>query len=156
MQDEATAGCEPIGLTASGEIVFPFRCKDTVERQRAAASKPSEPKAAVAAPAAAREAHQEKAPAQAVVAAKPAAVAPATIKPAAQPAATAAHDHAVGPRGCSLFRSYNAAAGTYLAFDGQRYPCREVAGQPARNQVAGNQPARTQAPHKPSPADIKH
>jgi hypothetical protein len=27
-------GCMPIGLTASGEVVFPFQCKDFLERQR--------------------------------------------------------------------------------------------------------------------------
>jgi hypothetical protein len=27
-------GCMPIGLTASGEIVFPFACKALIERQR--------------------------------------------------------------------------------------------------------------------------
>jgi hypothetical protein len=29
-------GCMPIGLTASGEIVFPFACKALIERQRGA------------------------------------------------------------------------------------------------------------------------
>jgi BA14K-like protein len=28
-------GCTPIGLTVSGEIVFPFSCKDFIERQKA-------------------------------------------------------------------------------------------------------------------------
>jgi BA14K-like protein len=31
--------CMPIGLTASGEIVFPFRCKDFIERNKAARPK---------------------------------------------------------------------------------------------------------------------
>ena len=48
VQDQGSGDCEPIGLTASGEIVFPFRCKDMVERQRAAVTKLSEPKPAVA------------------------------------------------------------------------------------------------------------
>jgi len=29
-------GCMPIGLTASGEIVFPFACRALIERQRGA------------------------------------------------------------------------------------------------------------------------
>jgi len=41
--DEAGSGCEPIGLTASGEVVFPFRCKGVIELQRAAATKPADP-----------------------------------------------------------------------------------------------------------------
>ena len=103
-QTEA-GGCEPIGLTASGEIVFPFRCKDMVERQRAAVTKPSEPTPAVAA--AAPAAH-EKSQAQPVAAAakmtavhpahaanaKPVAVhaagaAPEAARPAAQPVGAA-------------------------------------------------------------------
>jgi hypothetical protein len=235
-QDEATAGCEPIGLTASGEIVFPFRCKDMVERQHAATSKPANPKPAVAA---AAPAVQEKPqanlqakpqaqpvaaavrmtavhPAHAVnakpVAIHPAGAAPKAAKPAVQPvdathspknleksaektadaktvdaktadAKTAeaktdevksaetkpvettksipqvagrAHEHRMGPPGCTQFQSYNAVSATYLGFDGQRHPCGEAAGQVARKQIAGTQAARTPSPHKPSPADIKH
>ena len=38
--DEPRPGdCMPIGLTASGEIVFPFRCKDFIERNKAARPK---------------------------------------------------------------------------------------------------------------------
>jgi hypothetical protein len=242
-QDEATRGCEPIGLTASGEIVFPFRCKDTVERQHAAATKPSEPKPAVAAAApAVQEKLQAKPQAQPVAAAakttavhpvhtanaKPVAIhpagpAPKAAKPAVQPVDTvhspknpdknlektadarttgkttdrttektaeakateaktdeaksaesksaetkpvettksipqvAGKAHArTGPPGCTQFQSYNAVSATYLGFDGQRHPCLEAAGQVARSQVAGNQAVRTQSPHKPPPADIKH
>ena len=32
-------GCKPIGLTASGEAVFPFQCKEFIERQKAANQK---------------------------------------------------------------------------------------------------------------------
>jgi hypothetical protein len=34
-------GCMPIGLTASGEIVFPFQCKDFIERHKTAKPKPT-------------------------------------------------------------------------------------------------------------------
>jgi len=67
----------------------------------------------------------------------------------------AAHDKSAGPRGCSLFRSYNAAAGTYLAFDGQHHPCHEAAAHPAAGKLAGAQTARVQAPQKPAAADRK-
>ena len=222
VQDGATGGCEPIGLTASGEIVFPFRCKDTVERQRAAASKPADPKPAVAAAASAvQEKPQAKLQAQPVAAAakmtaahpvhatnaKPVAnhsagTAPEAAKPAVQPVDAAhspknpeksvektvdtktvdtksadaktdevkpvettksiqqvagkAHQHRIGPPGCTQFQSYDAVSATYLGFDGQRHPCGEATGQVARNQVAGTQAARIPSPHKPSPADIKH
>ena len=218
VQDDAS-GCEPIGLTASGEVVFPFRCKDLVERQRAAVTKPADPKPAVvsAVPEKAHEtqekrhetSQQKSAPHPAGAAAKPAVLHPANLAPAAaKPAAQsvdadhlpkiveaktadaktadakpvaaktaeskalerktaettkgipqvagAARERGVGPPGCTLFQSYNAVSATYLGFDGQRHPCRAAVGQVARNQVAGNQAARIQAPHKPSVADIKH
>jgi hypothetical protein len=241
VQDEATGSCEPIGLTASGEIVFPFRCKEKLERQHAAASKPADPKPAVAAAApAVQEKLQAKPQAQPVAATakmtavhpahtanpKPVAIhsagaAPKAAKPAVQPVDAAhspknlekgvektaeaktteaktteaktteaktdeaktaeakstetkstetksaettksipqvagkAHER-MGPPGCTQFQSYNAVSATYLGFDGQRHPCLEAAGQTARNQLAGNQAVRTQSPHKPSPADIKH
>jgi len=193
VQDEATGGCEPIGLTGSGEIVFPFRCKDMVERQRAAATKPAEPTPAVAnaAPAAAPDnphvqpaaATDEAAHAPKTVDAKPVEAKPVEAKPVqgktaqgktvqgktaqgravviakgVQPIAPAARDHAMGPPGCTRFRSYNAVSATYLAFDGQRYPCREVAGLPTQTQsrIAGNQPAPKQGSPTVSPAAIKH
>lgn len=199
-QDEASGGCEPIGLTASGEIVFPFRCKGVVERQRAAAAKPAEPKPAVAAaapekphaqPAAANAktigmlhpaAIPPRGTARAVAVPVGAAHAPKTaeaktaeaktvegksvegktsegktveITKGIQRAAGAAHDYAMGPPGCSQFRSYHAVSATYLAFDGQHRPCHEVAGQPSRSRVAGNQPAPKQISHTASPAAVK-
>jgi hypothetical protein len=40
MEEPPPGGCMPIGLTASGEIVFPFQCKAFIERQRAASQRP--------------------------------------------------------------------------------------------------------------------
>src|SRR4051812_32808165 len=116
-QDQAAGGCEPIGLTASGEIVFPFRCKDKVERQRVDVTKPSEPKPAVAAAApAAQEIHratrQAKPQAQPVAAptkmtavhpvhpttAKPVAIHPASAVPASAGPAAQPVDAAHAPK----------------------------------------------------------
>jgi hypothetical protein len=33
-EDVPTGGCMPIGLTASGEIVFPIQCRELIEQQR--------------------------------------------------------------------------------------------------------------------------
>jgi outer membrane biosynthesis protein TonB len=33
-QDVPPGGCMPIGLTASGEIVFPIQCRGIIEQQR--------------------------------------------------------------------------------------------------------------------------
>src|SRR5437667_597006 len=40
-EEPPTGGCMPIGLTASGEIGFPFQCKAFIERQKAADQKPA-------------------------------------------------------------------------------------------------------------------
>jgi type IV secretory pathway VirB10-like protein len=34
-------GCMPIGITVSGDVVFPFQCKGFIERQKTAEGKPS-------------------------------------------------------------------------------------------------------------------
>jgi hypothetical protein len=33
-EDIPTGGCMPIGLTASGEVVFPIQCRELIEQQR--------------------------------------------------------------------------------------------------------------------------
>jgi hypothetical protein len=125
-------GCQPIGLTASGEIVYPIQCKAFVERERAAEQKPA------AAPAAApekAEAQPAAAEVKTVAKSKDSAV-PATGKPAAEPVDAArlpkSAERGVGPSGCTHFRSYEATSATYLGFDGERRPCREAAGQSAK------------------------
>jgi BA14K-like protein len=142
-QQPPPGGCMPIGVTVSGQIVFAFQCKDFLEQQKAANQNPAvgEDKPATAAETPAAE--QEKpAPAEEkplVVEEKTAArqrdgVVPENGKLAAQPAVPLPKhaERDVGPRGCTHFRSYNAPSSTYLSFDGQRHPCREVASQLTR------------------------
>ena len=54
-EDVPPGGCMPIGLTASGEIVFPIQCKELIDRQRGKAveQKPAanEEKAGIPSPA---------------------------------------------------------------------------------------------------------
>jgi hypothetical protein len=152
-QEPPPGGCMPIGVTVSGQIVFAFQCKDFIEQQKAANQKPGttdekpaaaeeEATAGQAKPAAADDKPlvvEEKSP---VVEDKPAAVEEKTaarrpngVVPAKltapQPGLVPKQhaDRGAGPRGCTHFRSYNATSGTYLSFDGQRYPCREMASQ---------------------------
>jgi len=40
-EEPPPGGCMPIGLTASGEIVFPFQCKDVIERHKGENPKPT-------------------------------------------------------------------------------------------------------------------
>jgi BA14K-like protein len=59
---------------------------------------------------------------------------PEINKPSSEPAETgslpkrARREPGVGPSGCTHFRTYNAASGTYKTFDGQQRPCRESNG----------------------------
>lgn len=96
MEEPPPGGCMPIGLTASGEIVFPFQCKAFIERQRAANQKPAgaeneKPAAAEQKPDTAEEKIVAKQPAAterpAIAEVKPAA---AEEKPAAAEEKTAA------------------------------------------------------------------
>jgi hypothetical protein len=117
--DVPPGGCMPIGLTASGEIVFPIQCKEFIERHRG--------KAVEQKPAAEEE--------------KPAAkqsegVAPENSKPVIKPVETvplqkrvedAPRERAKSPddRYCSEhYRSYDPASRTYMGYDGQRRSCR--------------------------------
>jgi hypothetical protein len=122
-QDVPPGGCMPIGLTASGEIVFPIQCRGIIEQQRGKDVNPS-PAAVEQKPAAA----EEKAAAK-----QPEPVAPENAQPANKPVEAVAlqkhvehtpREHAMGPDGCQHFRSYDAASATYRGFDGQRRPCR--------------------------------
>lgn len=140
-QDVPPGGCMPIGLTASGEIVFPIQCKEFIDRERGktveqtpppAAGKPvtadekpaAEPKPAVA---------QEKPAARELEAgAPPQDGTPGISKPADKPAEAAAmprraerepHRRAPRSEGCSHYRTYDAASGTYRGYDGRRRSC---------------------------------
>jgi len=152
--DVPPGGCMPIGLTSSGEIVFPIQCKEFIERHR---EMPVEQKpAAVEEKAAAKQSEAAKqsqalAPETSTAANKPAAVeekpatkqseaarqseevAPENSKPATRPVETvplprrAEHEprqRVISSNGCQHFRTYDPASGTYKGFDGRVRPCR--------------------------------
>jgi hypothetical protein len=128
-------GCMPIGLTASGEIVFPIQCKEFIERQRGQAveEKPAtvEERPGVSLPAWANGNALVK-PAQA--AKQPDSVAPENSKQATKPVETVPLPKGVEhePRkramssdaDCKRYRTYDPASGTYTGYDGRRRSCR--------------------------------
>jgi hypothetical protein len=130
-------GCMPIGLTVSGEMVFPIQCKEFIERHRGKAveQKPSavEEKAGVTLPAWANSETLMK-PAQTEK--QSAGVVPENSKPVIKPVETvplpkrvedAPRERAKSPddRYCSEhYRSYDPASGTYTGYDGRRRSCR--------------------------------
>ena len=119
-EDVPPGACMPIGLTASGEIVFPIQCKEFIERQRGKAME--------------RKPAAEEAPVQA--AKQPDSAAPLESKPAAQPVETVPlpkmrveqepRERATSSEDgypCLRYRTYNPKSGTYRGYDGQSHSC---------------------------------
>src|SRR6266851_1839660 len=132
--DVPPGGCMPIGLTTSGEIVFPIECKEFIEQHR---GKDVEQNSSAAV---------EQKPA-AVVEQKPAAVEekPAAVedKPADKQSAGKSVETVPLPRraerklrehvssrehvslnSCQHYRTYDPESGTYRGYDGRVRPCR--------------------------------
>ena len=132
-EDVPPGGCLPIGLTASGEIVFPIQCKELIERQRGAVEqKPTGVEERPGMPAWANSDALVKSP----PAAKQPNVAPVDSKPASKPGEAVPlpkrvehelRERAMSPDdgyGCQRYRTYDPASGTYTGFDGRRHSCR--------------------------------
>jgi hypothetical protein len=137
--DVPPGGCMPIGLTASGEIVFPIQCKDFIDRERGKAAVEERPPAAAKPTMADQKqaveqkpvADEKPAPRQ-VEAVAPPQDAPEISKPTEKPPEPAAVSrraaHEPRPRisrsgDCSHYRTYDAASKTYRGFDGRHHPC---------------------------------
>jgi hypothetical protein len=116
-EDVPPGGCMPIGLTASGEFVFPIQCKEFIERERG--------KTVEQLPVAPEEKSAAK---------QPEAAAPESSKPPNRPAASpelpTAVVHQKGDRArktddCTHYRTYDPGSGTYKGYDGRRRSCLE-------------------------------
>jgi hypothetical protein len=144
--DVPPGGCMPIGLTTSGEIVFPIECKEFIEQHRGKDVEQS-PAAVEQKPAAAVEqkpAAVEDKPA--AVEDKPAVrqseavapIAPANSQPADKALETvplprraerkpreheSSREH-VSLNSCQHYRTYDPESGTYRGYDGRVRPCR--------------------------------
>jgi BA14K-like protein len=136
-EDVPPGGCMPIGLTASGEIVFPIQCKEFIERQRGHAVE-QKPTAAEERPGASLPAwaNSDALVKSAPTAKQPEAAAPENSKPAAKPAETAPlpkrvveperRERTVSPdagHACQRYRTYDPTSGTYTGYDGRRHFC---------------------------------
>ena len=136
----------PIGVTASGDIVFPFQCKGFIEQHRGAAEKaasaqevdstspakeekPAVPEPTPAPPERTASKSPEVVEPQSATAVQPVETGP-TSKRSQKKARDSDSDS--GPAGCSHFRSYDPASETYTDFSGRRRACRS-----SRANVAG-------------------
>jgi hypothetical protein len=118
-------GCMPIGLTASGEMVFPILCKEFIERRRGTSVEQT-PAGVDVKSAAVEEkpaALEEKSAAR-----QTQSLAPDNGKPAKKELETVATPKRVEnqPRSddCVHFRTYDPASGTYRGYDGLRRSCK--------------------------------
>jgi outer membrane biosynthesis protein TonB len=142
--DVPPGGCMPIGLTTSGEIVFPIQCKEFIELHRGkdVEQRPAAMEQKPAAVVEQKPAVVEEKPAAveekpAALEEKPAgkqseAVAPENSQPADKPPEAVPlpkrperklREHA-SLSGCQHYRTYDPAAGTYRGYDGRVRPCR--------------------------------
>ena len=110
-EDVPPGGCMPIGMTASGEMVFPIQCKAIIERERGKAVEQN-PSAVEQKPAAKQSEG----------------VAPVNSQPAIKPVETVPvpkrRDATTSDDDCQHYRSYNRMSGTYTDYSGRRRPCR--------------------------------
>jgi hypothetical protein len=137
-------GCMPIGLTVSGEVVFPFQCKDFIERLKTENKKPDvteEAKHSVPAeetppdtrPAAtdekpteaAKQGSAEETPGPANAKSADTEDKTGTIKQPEEkaPKASEGSKRLRGLR-CTHFRTYDEESRTYRDYQGRRRPCR--------------------------------
>jgi hypothetical protein len=115
--DVPPGGCMPIGLTTSGEIVFPMQCKEFIERQRGRAVEQT-PAAVEEKPAAKQSEDVES------VNSKPAVKPVETIPLPKRRVDHVPRERATNPPGCSSYRTYDPAFETYTGDDGRRLSCR--------------------------------
>jgi hypothetical protein len=119
-EDVPPGGCMPIGLTASGEIVFPIQCMQFIERQRGKAVEQKPPAAVEEKPAAKQS--EGVAPVNSKPTIKSAETVPLLKRVEHEP-----RERAKSPDDgyCAQhYRSYDSASGTYMGYDGRRRSCR--------------------------------
>jgi len=136
-EEPPPGGCLPIGVTASGEIVFPFLCKDFLERNKGAAAKPPTDEAK---PASEKTLSSEQSPSpESKVGSiqseksepeigQPAPIQVDTVSSidSSRPASKdgTKKKTRLSSRDCTHYRSFDPASDTYRDFSGHRRPCR--------------------------------
>jgi hypothetical protein len=118
----------PLGVTASGEIVFPFQCRELIEKHRgkdAEQTPAGEPAPPEQGPAIAEEKHP--APKAVAVEEDPGqAQTEPDNKPVKALSRAAEHESRTRYRcsiDCQRFRTYDPRSGSYRGYDGRRRSC---------------------------------
>ena len=135
-------GCLPIGVTSSGEVVFPFLCKGFLDRSKGAAAttktpteqeKPS-PESAVSSTALEEKIATKKSDESEPEASQPSPSTPETVSSVIPPRKRDPTDsNSAKPNrkirlsnsaGCAGYRTFDPDSGTYRDFNGRRRVCR--------------------------------
>jgi hypothetical protein len=120
-KSNATGGCMPIGLTASGVLVFPIECKTLIESIRGPTSENTETTGAIG------PVHRPADDKPSVTGDK------AVVKPVQmvdqKPVRQGYHRRAAHAHSCVSYQTFNAATQTYRDFKGRKRSCRSKAGR---------------------------
>lgn len=140
-EDAPPGGCMPIGLTASGEIVFPFQCKEFIEQHRGKDVEQKPPvvedkhSAVEQKPAAAEEkpaaAEQRPVTVEEPAVKQSTAEGPDNTQSINKPAKTVSllkrveqNVRYTGSEGCQHYQTYDPKSGNYTGYDKRRHSCR--------------------------------
>jgi hypothetical protein len=141
-RDPPPGGCMPIGLTASGEMVFPLSCKTLIERYTADRRRPADAETTSPIPSDREEvpSTQSVSPADASRTGeappqqdsstpspdmpRPGPVETTLPSIGLPPSGVKPQQGRIGPFGCTRFRTYNPKTEDFRDFNGHRRPCR--------------------------------
>jgi hypothetical protein len=121
-EDVPPGSCMPIGLTASGEMVFPIQCKEFIDRARGK-TVGQQPVAPVEKPAAEQQ-QEATAPSSSKTADKPV-EAEKPVETGSLPGRVEHQNRVKKSDDCTHYRTYDPASGTYKGYDGRRRSCLE-------------------------------
>jgi hypothetical protein len=123
-------GCMPIGLTASGEMVFPILCKEFIERRRGMTTEQNpaavdeKPASVEEKPAALEEKSITKQAESVAIEQSKQAIKPVESVPMPKRVESEPRGHAISSDDCTRYRTYDPASGSYRGYDGRRRTCK--------------------------------
>lgn len=141
-QEPPPGGCMPIGLTASGEMVFPLSCRTLIERYSADRKRPADAETTSQIPSGREEVPstqsvnpanasrlgeappQQDRPTQSPDTPRPGPVETTPPSVGLPSSGVKPQQGRIGPFGCTRFRTYNPRTEDFRDFNGQRRPCR--------------------------------
>jgi|SRR5665213_1712554 len=115
-EDVPPGGCMPIGMTASGEIVFPIQCRKLIERERGKIVEQNPSAVEEKKPAAKQSEAPTPESSKSLIKA---------VETVSEPkhAEHKPRERVVRRVGCQDFQTYDPKSETYTGYDGRRHSC---------------------------------